>query len=133
VTTVRFGATLDRANQAVNSLSVSEGAAECAMPRYFFDVQSRSGLVCRDYQGLDCPNDEAARSLAQHGAGFTSLGDCSRNPQLQSYRFSVADAGHKLLFMVPFCELLPEDEPPPTVNKQRPRAMAGKAQSDQPV
>lgn len=100
------------------------------MPRYFFDVQSRSGLVCRDYQGLDCADDEAARSLAQHGAGFTSLGDCTRNPQLQSYRFSVADAGHRLLFTVPFTELLPDEASSPVVKKRRSRTSGIKVRSD---
>ena len=68
------------------------------MPTYFFDVQSRSGLVCLDYQGLDCPDDDAALTLARHGAGFTSHGDCTRNPQLTSYQFAVADAEHRPLF-----------------------------------
>jgi hypothetical protein len=98
------------------------------MPRYFFDVQSKSGLVCLDYQGLDCPNDEAALALAQHGAGFASSGDCDRNPQLKSYSFTVGDAQHKLLFTVPFSELLPDDEPP-AFKKQQPRPTAGGSQS----
>ena len=79
------------------------------MPRYFFDVRSRSGLVCLDYQGLNCRNDKAALVLAHHGAGFTSSEDCARNPQLRTYCFTVADAEHKPLFTVPFSELLPDD------------------------
>ncbi|WP_456684886.1 DUF6894 family protein [Bradyrhizobium sp. P5_C11_2] len=100
------------------------------MPRYFFDVQSKSGLVCSDFQGLDCPDNEAALALAQHGAGFTSAGDCARNPQLKKYSFTVGDAQHKLLFTVPFSELLPDDEPPPTVKKRRPRAAARSSQDN---
>jgi hypothetical protein len=99
------------------------------MPRYFFDVQSKSGLVCRDYQGLDCPNDDAARALARHGAGFTSAGDCARNPQLKNYSFTVGNAEHKPLFTVPFSELLPVDEPSPAFNRQRQRAAASRPQS----
>lgn len=90
------------------------------MPRYFFDVRSNSGLVCLDYQGLDCRNDKAALLAAQHGAGFTSSEDCTRNPQFKTYRFTVADAEHKPLFIVPFSELLPEDHPPPATKKRRP-------------
>ncbi|MDP4005638.1 hypothetical protein [Methylobacterium sp. NEAU K] len=100
------------------------------MPRYFFDVQSKSGLVCLDYQGLDCPDDEAAKAVARHGAGFTSAGDCARNPQLKRYSFTVGDAQHKLLFTVPFSELLPDDEPSPAIKKRRPRAAAGGPQSN---
>lgn len=91
------------------------------MPRYFFDVQSKSGLVCLDYQGLDCPDDEAARTLARHGAGFTSAGDCARNPQLRHYSFTVGNAEHKPLFTVSFSELLPDDEPPAAFTRRRPR------------
>ena len=82
------------------------------MPRYFFDVQSGSGLVCLDYEGLDCADDQAALDMARHGAGFTSHGDCARNPQLTRYRFAVADAEHRALFVVPFTELEP-DRPSP--------------------
>ncbi|MGU3363026.1 DUF6894 family protein [Methylobacterium sp. M6A4_1b] len=92
------------------------------MPTYFFDVQSQSGLVCLDYQGLDCTDDEAALTLARHGAGFTSQGDCSRNPQLTSYRFSVADAEHRHLFTVPFTDLLPDEDGPPPSQRRRPRS-----------
>jgi hypothetical protein len=92
------------------------------MPTYFFDVQSRSGLVCLDYQGLDCINDDAALTLARHGAGFTSHGDCSRNPQLTSYQFAVADAEHRPLFTVPFTDLLPDEDTPPASLKRRPRS-----------
>ncbi|MGW8788704.1 DUF6894 family protein [Heyndrickxia sporothermodurans] len=99
------------------------------MPRYFFDVQSKSGLVCLDYQGLDCPDDEAAMALARHGAGFTSAGDCERNPQLKCYSFIVGDAQNKLLFTVPFSELLPNDGAPSAAKKRRTRATAGRAQS----
>lgn len=98
------------------------------MPRYFFDVQSRPGLICRDYQGLDCSDDNAARALARHGAGFTSASDCARNPQLKNYSFTVGDAEHKPLFTVPFSELLPDDEPP-AFKRRRPRAAAGRPQS----
>lgn len=90
------------------------------MPHYFFDVQSPRGLVCLDYQGLDCSDDNAALVLARHGAGFTSSRDCERNPQLKKYRFAVADADHNLLFTVPFTDLLPDEEPPPTARKRRP-------------
>lgn len=92
------------------------------MPHYFFDVQSPRGVVCLDYQGLDCSDNTAALALARHGAGFTSAGDCERNPQLKSYRFAVADADHHLLFTVPFTELLPDEEPAPAARKSRPRA-----------
>ncbi|MHB2209724.1 DUF6894 family protein [Methylobacterium sp. CM6257] len=103
------------------------------MPRYFFDVQSKSGLVCRDYQGLDCPDDEAARSLALHGAGFTSRSDCVRNPQLTSYQFAVADAGHQPLFTVPFSELLADDEQPKTARRRRARPSSSRSRSDKHV
>ena len=92
------------------------------MPHYFFDVQSPRGVICWDYQGLDCSDDNAALVLARHGAGFTSSGDCERNPQLKSYRFAVADADHKLLFTVPFTDLLPDEEPPLTTSKGHPAA-----------
>ena len=92
------------------------------MPTYFFDVYSRSGLVCLDYQGLDCTDDEAALTLARHGAGFTSHGDCTRNPQLTSYQFAVADAEHRPLFTVPFIDLLPDNDLPPLSRKRRARS-----------
>ncbi|GJD52999.1 hypothetical protein OPKNFCMD_5769 [Methylobacterium crusticola] len=88
------------------------------MPRYFFDVQSRSGLVCQDFHGLECRNDAAALAVARHGAGFTSHDDCTRNPQLTSYRFAVTDAEHRPLFTVPFTEL----EPDAPAKPRRPRA-----------
>ncbi|MGH1571866.1 DUF6894 family protein [Methylobacterium sp. P31] len=91
------------------------------MPHYFFDVQSPRGLVCLDYQGLDCSDDDAALTLARHGAGFTSSCDCERNPQLKSYRFAVADADHRLLFTVPFTDLLPDEEPAPAARKHHAR------------
>ncbi len=90
------------------------------MPHYFFDVQSPRGVVCLDYQGLDCSDDAAALALARHGAGFTSSGDCERNPQLKNYRFAVADSDRRLLFTVPFTDLLPDEELPPTARKRRP-------------
>ena len=94
------------------------------MPYYYFDVQSPRGLVCIDYQGLDCSDDSAALVLARHGAGFTSAGDCERNPQLKSYRFAVADADHRPLFTVPFTDLLPDEEPAPAARKSRSRALS---------
>jgi hypothetical protein len=90
------------------------------MPRYFFDVQSGSGLVCADFQGLECRDDAAALAEARHGAGFTSQAECVRNPQLARYRFTVADADHRPLFTVPFTEL--EDAPPRPVRRSRVRA-----------
>ncbi|MFE1599269.1 DUF6894 family protein [Methylobacterium sp. ID0610] len=90
------------------------------MPRYFFDVQSGSGLICADFQGLECRDDTAALAVAKHGAGFTSHEDCARNPQLARYRFSVTDAAHRLLFTVPFTEL--EPEPPKSPRRRRPSA-----------
>ncbi|WP_454104225.1 DUF6894 family protein [Methylorubrum extorquens] len=92
------------------------------MPRYFFDVQSQRGLVCLDYQGLDCATDEAALRLARHGAGFASHGDCERNPQLSRYQFAVADAEHRALFTVPFTELLPDDDRASPSPKSQPRS-----------
>jgi hypothetical protein len=103
------------------------------MPRYFFDVQSRSGLLCLDYQGLDCTDDDAALTMARHGAGFTSHGDCTRNPQLTSYRFSVADAEHRPLFTVPFTDLLPDEERPPPARRRRARSPRHRPASDRPV
>lgn len=103
------------------------------MPRYFFDVRSRSGLVCLDYQGLNCRNDKAALLAAQHGAGFTSSEDCTRNPQLQTYCFAVADAEHRPLFTVPFTELLPEDQPPYATKKRRPRSAEHGPSSSSPL
>ncbi|ACL55130.1 DUF6894 family protein [Methylobacterium nodulans] len=83
------------------------------MPRYYFDVLSRSGLVCQDFQGLECRDDAAALAVARHGAGFTSHDDCARNPQLTHYLFSVADAAHRPLFTVPFTELEPDQSQAP--------------------
>jgi len=103
------------------------------MPTYFFDVQSRSGLVCLDYQGLDCPDDDAALTLARHGAGFTSHGDCTRNPQLTSYRFAVADAEHRPLFTVPFTDLLPDEDALPASRKRRPRSSKHRPSSSRSV
>ena len=80
------------------------------MPRYFFDVQSQTGLVCLDHAGLDCATDEAALMLARHGAGFASHDECERNTQLKRYHFAVADAEHRPLFTVPFAELLPDED-----------------------
>lgn len=99
------------------------------MPRYFFDVQSQRGLVCLDYQGLDCATDEAALMLARHGAGFASHGDCERNPQLSRYQFAVADAEHRPLFTVPFTELLPDDDLPPPSSKGRLRSSRKRPQT----
>ncbi|WP_373323361.1 DUF6894 family protein [Methylobacterium longum] len=99
-----------------------KGARRKTVPQYFFDVQSPRGVVCWDYQGLECSDDSAALSLARHGAGFTSSGDCERNPQLRSYRFAVADADHKPFFTVPFTDLLPDEEPASAVRKRRSRA-----------
>ncbi|WP_287743070.1 hypothetical protein [Methylobacterium sp.] len=96
------------------------------MPRYFFDVQSRSGLVCADFHGLECRDDAAALSVARHGAGFTSQEDCRRNPRLNAYRFAVADAEHRPLFTVPFSDL--EPDPPATPEdraKDRPKRRRG--------
>jgi hypothetical protein len=99
------------------------------VPHYYFDVQSPRGLVCIDYQGLDCCDDNAALALARHGAGFTSSGDCERNPQLKSYRFAVADADHRLLFTVPFTDLLPDEEPTPAARHRRARASSRRPRS----
>jgi hypothetical protein len=92
------------------------------VPHYFFDVQSPHGVVCLDFHGLDCSDDTASLALARHGAGFTSAGDCERNPQLKSYRFTVADSDHHLLFTVPVTDLLPDEEAAPATWKRRPRA-----------
>ncbi|ACA20635.1 hypothetical protein M446_6371 [Methylobacterium sp. 4-46] len=81
------------------------------MPRYHFDVQSGSGVVCQDFFGIDCPDDAAALALARHGAGFTSHDECARNPQLARYRFAVTDEAHRPLFTVPFTELEPDPRP----------------------
>ena len=114
--------TLSR-TRARNSLTiVGDTAAERAMPRYFFDVQSQTGLVCLDHAGLDCDTDEGALMLARHGAGFASHSACERNPQLSRYQFAVADAEHRPLFTVPFTELLPDDDLPAPSPKGRPRS-----------
>ncbi len=100
------------------------------MPRYFFDVRSGSGLVCLDYQGLDCADDAAALDVARHGAGFTSHADCARNPQLTRYRFAVQDAEHRPLFTVPFTELEPDAAPA----RKRPRTTGrGRAARSRPA
>jgi len=87
------------------------------MPRYFFDVRSVSGLLCRDIHGLECRDDAAALSTARHGARFTSHADCTRNPQFTRYQFAVADAEHRPLFIVPFTDL--EPHPPATPRRRR--------------
>ena len=71
------------------------------MPKYFFDVRTPSGVVCSDYQGLDCPDAAAALAEAQHGARFVTPDDCARNPIFTGYKFAVTDEAHELLFTVP--------------------------------
>ena len=83
------------------------------MPRFYFDVRTPSGVVCSDYQGLDCPDAEAALAEAQHGARFVTPGDCARNPIFTGYKFAVTDEAHELLFTVPFTDLQLDEEPPP--------------------
>ena len=60
--------------------------------------------------------------LARHGAGFASHRECERNTQLKGYQFTVADAEHRPLFMVPFTELLPDDDLAAPSPKGRPRS-----------
>ncbi|WP_336487385.1 DUF6894 family protein [Methylobacterium nigriterrae] len=84
------------------------------MPRFYFDVRTPSGVVCSDYQGLDCPDAAAALEEAHHGARFVTPGECARNPLFSGYKFAVTDEAHRLLFTVPFTELqLADDEPEP--------------------
>ena len=84
-------------------------AAECAMPRFFFDVKSASGVIWQDYKGIECSDAVDALYRARHGAGFVTVAECERDPQLTQYEFSVTDEDHHFLVTVPFANLRPRE------------------------
>lgn len=79
------------------------------MPRFFFHVQSTSGVIWHDYDGAECPDPVAALYRARYGAGFVTAAQCERDPQLTRYEFSVMDEDHHFLFVVPFANLRPTE------------------------
>lgn len=75
------------------------------MPRFFFNVQGASGVLCHDHEGIECSDPVAALYQARHGAEFVTAAECERNPQMTRYEFSVTDEDHHILFTVPFANL----------------------------
>lgn len=102
------------------------------MPKFFFDIRTPSGVVCLDYQGLDCPDAAAALDEARHGARYVTPGECEHNPTVAKYVFAVSDEAHHRLFDVPFTDIVAA-EATKKAGARRPRSARPRARSGHPA
>jgi hypothetical protein len=73
------------------------------VPRYYFHIRTASHTLCHDADGTECESDARARRWALNGAGYVKIGP---NLLTMPYRFEVVDQTGRLVFDLPFAELL---------------------------
>lgn len=73
------------------------------MPRYYFHLCNGSCRVIHDATGQECADDEAARQVAQQGAGFLRPGLLSAPAR---YRLTVVNEAGEAVFTLPLSKVL---------------------------
>jgi hypothetical protein len=76
------------------------------MPLFFFDYHDDDGGLDEDKDGLEFPNMEAAYIDAFHSAIDMWVEAKHQGRNLTQHRFIVTDAEGRMLFELPFAEVL---------------------------